>query len=94
MVRTFKEDTFFQAYPIYVGPNGIGKASFVNALFDQVIIPKRKPHLFCKEKDDLEAYVPITFTPYKVEREEYGRKVSIRVIDTVDFGESLNNTQG
>ena len=66
----------------------------MNALFDQELITRGDPHLFTAE-EDLEAYVPLTFTPFRfAEREEYGRKVSITVIDTLDFGESLNNEQG
>jgi septin family protein len=47
------------------GPNAIGKASFVNSMFDQVVIPKRKALIITPDVD-LTSYVPVSFTEHKL----------------------------
>jgi cell division control protein 11 len=88
-----------------VGTSGLGKTSFVNTLFNEQVAPIS--HVMGDGQGlaesmggtvltmaELEKPVPVSFIPYTIEREEFGTKMAMTIIETPGFGDSLYNEAG
>ncbi|ORZ31154.1 Septin-type guanine nucleotide-binding (G) domain-containing protein [Catenaria anguillulae PL171] len=78
----------FQFNMIVVGASGLGKATFINTLCGQQVIPRRNvddPAQCAAEKS-------IAINPITVELEEDGIKMQLTVVDTPGFGDNIDNS--
>lgn len=71
-----------------VGASGLGKSTLVNTICEQVIIPPR-PALSAA---DCALTRTVNIQPYAVEMDEDGTKISMTIVDTPGFGDSVDNS--
>ncbi|EPZ31956.1 Septin domain-containing protein [Rozella allomycis CSF55] len=71
-----------------VGHSGLGKTTFVNTLLETTVIPKKEI------PDGYHSSLPkeIDIQTYTLDIDEGGNKISVSIVDTPGFGDSLNNT--
>lgn len=79
---------------ILVGSSGIGKTSFVNTLFNEQIAPNDLNTSSYDNDQDMEKPISVSFVPYTIEREEFGNKLAVTIVETPGFGDSLHNEAG
>ncbi|GBL48422.1 Cell division control protein 3 [Candidozyma auris] len=77
-----------------VGESGLGKTTLVNTLFNREVLKKPKePEEEDSVESDAPGNTPVRIETTKAEIEEDGVKLTLNIITTPGFGDSLNNTE-
>lgn len=74
-----------------VGESGVGKTSFINTLFDSLLIEQKHSYDYQIENFDQSPSKTTKITHHKMEVIEDGFKLKLNVIDTPGFGDFIDN---
>ncbi|KAI8871146.1 cell division/GTP binding protein [Ramicandelaber brevisporus] len=72
---------------MFVGASGLGRSTFINTLCETLVVDK--PELAPPENAHIAE--PMQFKTYSVDLEEDQQRISLTIVDTPGFGDSLDN---
>ncbi|KAI8869065.1 Septin-domain-containing protein [Ramicandelaber brevisporus] len=74
---------------MFVGMSGLGRSTFINTLCERMVV--QKPPLESPESAHIAE--PMQFKTYPIELEEDQQRISLTIVDTPGFGDSLDNEE-